>query len=71
MDDKSGSRMTVIEAFEILESFKQKIVDENYEALVEEGETDMKVGFEVLEALEVATYYFNSETSMPFAESFD
>lgn len=62
MDDKAASKMTVIEAFEILETFKQKMVDENYDALLEDGETDMRVGFEVLEALEVATYYFNTET---------
>lgn len=68
MDQKGGFRLTVIEAFEILDQFKQKIVEENYEMLVDEGEAEVKIGFEVLEALEVALYYFNSETEQPFTD---
>ena len=57
---KMDQGMTVVEATEKLEEFKQKLVDENYEELMQEGETTRKVDFETLEALEVILYYIQT-----------
>ena len=67
MDDtkKSFQNMTVVEAIEKLEELKQKVVDENYQEIVEEGFANIHFTFETLEALEVVLYYLNTldETS--------
>lgn len=55
-------QMTIVEAEQVLEEFKQQLVDQSYEQLVEEGETDSKVSFEVLEALESVLYYLYSQS---------
>ena len=62
MDDaaKADSPMTVVEAMEKLEEFKQKLVNEHYDTLMEEGEAETKVGMEIVDALEVLLYYINT-----------
>ena len=62
MDDakKIDSPMTVIEAMEELEKFKQKIIDDHYDELIEEGEAQTMVGMEIVDAIEVLLYYINT-----------
>lgn len=63
MDDtkKTFQNMTVIEAIEKLEELKQKIVDENYQEMIDEGFANIHVPFEALEALEIVLYYLNTQ----------
>jgi hypothetical protein len=53
-------QMTVIEAVEVLDAFKQKLVDESYDVMLEEGESEVKVPVEVVDALEVMIHYVNT-----------
>ena len=73
MDSKQNqirSQMTVIEAQDKLEEFKQKLIDEYYEQLIQDGEADVKVSFELLEALDAVLYYLYT-MSETFQEDLD
>ena len=52
--------MTVVEAVEVLEQFKQRLVDDHYEKMLEDGEADVRVPMEVVDALEVMVYFANT-----------
>lgn len=53
-------QMTVVEAVEVLEQFKQRLVDDHYEKMLEDGEADVRVPMEVVDALEVMVYFANT-----------
>lgn len=61
---KVPAQITVGEAVEILESFKQKLVNESYEEMLQEGEAEVKVPMEVVDALEVMLYFVNASFDM-------
>ncbi len=53
-------QLTVVEALEIADTFKQKIIDESYDLMIEDGEADVMVPLEVIDALEVLVHYVNT-----------
>ena len=61
-------QMTVVEALEVANDFKQKMVDENYDVMIEDGEADVKVPLEVVDALEVLVHYVNTSFELDSEE---
>lgn len=57
-------QLTVGESVDVLEQFKQKLVDESYEEMLQEGEAQVKVPMEVVDALEVMLHYVNTSFEM-------
>lgn len=53
-------QLTVVEALEIADAFKQKVIDESYDVMIEDGEAEVKVPLEVIDALEVLVHYVNT-----------
>ena len=53
-------QLTVVEALEVAENFKQKMIDESYDVMIEDGEAEVKVPLEVVDALEVLIHYANT-----------
>ena len=62
MDDvtKGSNQLTIVEAVEKLEEFKQKIIDQSYEELIEEGEIAAKINLEVLDSIDALLYFINT-----------
>jgi hypothetical protein len=57
---KISDQMTVVEALDKLEEFKQKLIDRSYEELMQEGEANVKIDFETLESIEIILYYIST-----------
>lgn len=64
-DQNPPSGMTIIEAVEKLEEFRQRIIDEKYDELVDEGEIDAKVSVEVMESIDLILYYIDTLNQLP------
>lgn len=56
--------MTIANAMDTLALFKDKLVDENYDQMLEDGEAEAQVPLEVVDALEVLLYFVNSSFDM-------
>jgi hypothetical protein len=64
VEDSSKRRipvqMTVVEALEVADNFKQKLIDETYDVMIDEGEAEVKVPLEVVDAIDVLVHYVNT-----------
>jgi len=56
--------MTIANAMDTLALFKDKLVDESYDQMLEDGEAEAQVPLEVVDALEVLLYFVNSSFDM-------
>ncbi len=56
--------MTVANAIDTLALFKDRLIDENYDQMLEDGEAEARVPLEVVDAIEVLLYLVNSSFDM-------